>query len=131
MSIFVDTSAFYALTSSSDEFHDYAKRIYQKLLENNKHLITTSYVFIETIALIHRRLGFEVLETFINSIQESVEIIWIDKYLHEAGWKKLKTRRSESLSFVDCVSFLVMYEKKIKEVLANDPHFKKEGFILL
>lgn len=102
MSVFIDTSAFYALASSSDEFHDYAKKTYRKLLENNKHLITTSYVFIETIALIHRRLGFEALEAFVNSIQESVEIIWVDKHLHEKSWRKLKTKKSENISFVDC-----------------------------
>lgn len=131
MSIFIDTSAFYALASSSDEFHDYAKKTYKKLLEDNKHLITTSYIFIETMALIHRRLGFETLEAFVNSIRESVEIIWVDKYLHENAWQKLKTKKSENISFVDCVSFLVMHEKNIKEVLANDIHFKNERFLLL
>ena len=130
MSVYIDTSAFYALASSSDVFHDSAKKIYQRLLQDNKHLITTSYVLIETIALIHRRLGFEVLETFVDSIQEVVEIIWVDKDLHEAGWKKLETRRGKDDSLVDCVSFLAMHEKKIKDVFANDPHFKREGFIL-
>lgn len=130
MSIFVDTSAFYALTSASDEFHGSAKKIYQRLLQDNERLITTSYVLIETMALIHRRLGFEVLEMFMNSIQETIEIIWVDKDLHERGWKELKTRKSENVSMVDCLSFLAMREKKIKEVFANDPHFKKEEFIV-
>jgi predicted nucleic acid-binding protein len=44
MNTFVDTSAFYALASSSDEFHDSAKKTYQRLLYNDEQLVTTSYI---------------------------------------------------------------------------------------
>jgi len=108
VNVFVDTSAFYALASASDEFHNSGKEIYLKLLENHVPLVTTSYVLVETMALIHRRLGFEVLEMFMKSLQGIVDIVWVDMESHDAGWKMLSAHKSKKVSMVDCVSFVTM-----------------------
>ena len=80
--IVVDTSAFYALASESDEFHDSAVSIYEDLVDREQKLWTTSYALIETIALVHRRLGFDPLSKILELIESEVQIYWIDAAFH-------------------------------------------------
>ena len=41
--ILIDTSAFYALISTSDEFHERATALYTDLIDQRANLYTTSY----------------------------------------------------------------------------------------
>ena len=59
--VLVDTSAFFALCSASDLFHSKASLAYERLIDREQELWTTSYTLVETIALLHRRLSFEVV----------------------------------------------------------------------
>ena len=60
----IDTSALYAIYSDSDLFHLRASDAYQRLKDTNPELWLTSYTLVETVALLHRRLGFEVVSEF-------------------------------------------------------------------
>ncbi|MGI0029072.1 MAG: type II toxin-antitoxin system VapC family toxin [Nitrososphaera sp.] len=60
-SIFVDTSAFYALADRSDRFHSSAKRF---LETNTSVLITSNLVVHETITLVRMRLGHSAAVQF-------------------------------------------------------------------
>ena len=55
MTIFVDTSALYALASADDPIHDTAADLFRGLAD--AELVTHNYVIVESSALIHRRLG--------------------------------------------------------------------------
>ncbi len=125
MRVFVDTSAFYALASASDEFHAQARVTYERLLqEENAELLTSSYVLVESFALIQTRLGFQVLEEFVSSIGDLVGIVWVGEELHRRAWKLLKKR--QKVSFVDCTSFLIA-QGEGAQVFAFDRDFIREG----
>jgi predicted nucleic acid-binding protein len=55
-SIFVDTSAWFALLNKKDKEHAKIKEIYQALLENNNTLIISNQVLGETFTLIRYRI---------------------------------------------------------------------------
>ena len=57
--VLIDTSAFYALLAATDLFHTRASAAFERLLDGEQGLWTTSYTLVETVALLHRRLGFE------------------------------------------------------------------------
>ncbi len=57
MSVFVDTSALLAVLDAGDAQHPPARAAWQTLLERDERLITTSYVPVETFALVQNRLG--------------------------------------------------------------------------
>jgi predicted nucleic acid-binding protein len=97
----VDTSAFYALVSSSDSFHAAAAHTFDLLLDREVELWTTSYVLVEAGALIHRRLGFDPLRTLIHSISGLVQTYWIPSSIHTLAWEQLSERDGKGLSFVD------------------------------
>ncbi|GBD31904.1 MAG: DNA-binding protein [Gemmatimonadales bacterium] len=130
MAVFVDTSAWYALTSASDREHVAAVRTYRDLVERDEVLVTTSYVLAETMALIQRRLGLEPLTRF-AAAAKTVEVIWIDSEYHALAENLLFERRRRRLNIVDAASMVAMRERGIKVAFAFDPSFRHEGFRLL
>jgi len=57
VSVFLDTSALYALLVRTEDGHAEVVRAFRKVLEERRALWTTSYVLVETIALLHTVSG--------------------------------------------------------------------------
>ena len=128
--ILVDTSAIFAIVSPGDRFHTQARDIYLELLERGDQLYTTSYVLVESSALIHRRLGFEPLRTFIQSIRGAWETIWIERSTHEEIWNRMISRGNARLSLVDW-SVIVSSERTRSVIFAFDSDFSQEGLAVI
>jgi len=131
VTVFVDTSAFYALASLSDEFHEEAKEKYRCILDKGVTLFTSSGVLIETMALIQRRLGFDILIDFINAIGGIIKIVWITEDIYQKAWKKMAVGKNEQISIVDWTSFEIMRDMNIERTFSFDVHFHQQGFLLL
>ena len=99
--IMIDTSAFYALASDDDEFSLSAVAAYGRMLDRDLELWTTSYALSETVALIHRRLGFPALSRFLETIGDNVRIVWIDSVIHSAAMREFTAAMGRGLSLVD------------------------------
>jgi predicted nucleic acid-binding protein len=127
--IFIDTSALYALVSRNDRFHEKAKNIYMNLIDEGRVLYTSAYVLVETIALIHSRLGFEVVRKFMKGIENIIEVIYIDEKLHKEIWRLLEDKEGQ-ISFVDC-STVLLVKQMDTELFAFDEDLKREGFKVL
>ncbi|TSC78193.1 MAG: putative nucleic acid-binding protein, contains PIN domain [Parcubacteria group bacterium Gr01-1014_29] len=125
--IFLDTSLFYALADKKDTHHTRAKRMFKDLLEKREEWCTHNYIIVETSALIHRRLGFDPAKRF---LQESLlfPLVWIDESMHSEAAEYFSRRTRQNISFVDCMSFLLMKQRGITTALAFDADFSKEGF---
>jgi len=126
--VFVDTSAILALLEATDEAHPAAKLAFARLTAREAVLLTTSYVLVETYALLGRRLGIEAVRGFREQFAPLLEVIWVDQDLHNRALDTLLQRGSRQLSLVDVTSFLVIGEQQIEEVFAFDRHFEHEGF---
>jgi len=124
--VFVDTSAVLALMVGSDRAHADAVAGFEKLRSRGAELVTTSYVLVETYALIDRRLGRSAVISFRDSFAPLLQIIWVNAGLHDRGLDRL-TKGPSGLSLVDAVSFETIREHKILEAFAFDRHFDQEG----
>jgi len=62
--VFVDTSALIALVVANDSAHASALRVFTRLELQQAALVTSSYVLVETYALIGRRYGLPVVRDF-------------------------------------------------------------------
>lgn len=124
--VLIDTSAFYALASSTDAFHGRAKQAYELLIDREQTLWTTSYVFVETMALVRRRLGFPVAQSLVESMRGMVEILWIDSGVHNAAWEQLVGHQGSGLSFVDWTTALTARQMGA-HVFTFDQGFSLEG----
>ena len=127
--IFLDTSAIYAWTDSSDMNHERAVESLQEILNRSEQLVTHNYVLLESITLLQARLGLSAAMKFVKDSHQ-FEIDWVDKHTHALGIAALEKSGKRRLSFVDQVSFLIMRRRNLTTAFAFDPHFKAEGFRL-
>lgn len=129
--VFADTSGLFALLDRQDSNHDRAKASFTTLRTRQAPLVSTSFVLVETYALLGRRLGLDSIRSFRTDFAPLLEVVWVDDALHEAGLDLLIDRRRRLLSLVDAVSFVTMRRKNIADAFAFDPHFPQEGFSLV
>jgi predicted nucleic acid-binding protein len=129
--VFADTSGLLALLNPKDENHARADRAFASLRARQAALVSTSFVLVETYALIGRRLGLDAVRRFRADFAPLINVVWVDEALHEAGLDLLLERRKRLLSLVDAVSFVMMRQRRIGEAFAFDPHFEEENFSLV
>ena len=129
--VYADTSGLLALLNASDEYHGRAKRAFAGLREQQASLIATSFVLVETYALLGRRLGLDAVREFRADFAPLLDVVWVDRALHEAGLDLMLERGRRQISLVDAVSFVVMRQKNLASALAFDAHFEEEGFSLV
>ena len=125
--IFLDTSLIYALADRRDEFHGVARVRFDLALQSRRPLLTHSYVLVESMALLQRRLDLQTALEFSRNT-EALEIEWVGARLHRQALAALSA--GARTSFVDQVSFAVMRRRGITEALALDADFVAAGFDL-
>ena len=126
--VFVDTSGIYALLVASDAFHERARAAFTGLRREDARMITTSYVLMETYALLQRRVGLGAVEAFRRGFAPLLDVVWVDAPIHERALDDLLERGNASVSLVDAASFVVMRARSIERALTFDAHFQEEGF---
>lgn len=125
--VFVDTSALVALLNPDDDVHDRAAAAFAQLRAQQAILLTTSYVLVETYALVGRRLGVDAVRSFRADFAPLMRVVWVDERLHDTGLDILAERGRRQLSLVDAVSFVTMREHGVDAAFAFDRHFDQEG----
>ncbi|MDI6906370.1 MAG: PIN domain-containing protein [Thermoanaerobacterales bacterium] len=128
MKVWVDTSALLAVLDGDDRHHDRARTVWVELLQSGAVLVLSSYMLVETCALVQRRLGLDALRVLHEDILPLVRVIWVDEEAHRLGATALLTANRRRLSLVDCVSFALMRRAGINEAFAFDVHFREQGF---
>jgi predicted nucleic acid-binding protein len=120
--IFVDTGAWYALVDRDDAEHTAAAAF---LAANTLPLITTNFVFAETITLVRYRIGHEAARIFGQKLNESsfVRVVTVTAADEERAWEIFCKYRDQDFSFVDCASFAVMERMKLSTAFGFDRHF--------
>ena len=125
--IFVDTGAWFAYINADDPDH---RRVRQFFDQYSGRLITTNYIFDETVTLTLARLGHRksvlVGKTLLNL--EVVEMIHITPADEKNAWSLFEKRPDKAYSFTDCTSFIIMRRLKLEIAVALDNHFLQEGF---
>ena len=126
--MFVDTSALYAVLDRDDRFHSRAAAVWKELVLGAEPLLTSNYVLVETFALLQRRLGMEAVRTCSDRLQPMLTITWVGEDDHRTAMSALAAADRRALSLVDCVSFHLMRNARIRTAFAFDPHFTEQGF---
>ena len=101
MSVFADTSGLYALLVGSEEGHADLVRAFRNILTESRPLWTTSYVLIETIALLQSRIGLEPVRDFDEHVFPLLSVEWVSEDLHRRGARRVSMENRRRLSVVD------------------------------
>jgi len=130
MNIFVDTSGLFALLVRNDYMHIRAKENFAYFARQRLQLVTSSFVLVETIALLQRRIGLAAVHDFYAKIIPLIEILWVDDKWHTRAQQRLYALNNRDISFVDCLSFEIMDSLEIECVFTFDRHFEENGFTI-
>ncbi len=118
MSVFVDTSAWYAAADRGDAYHG---RAVERLSEFSGDLVTSNHILIETWFLAANRLGIDIAETLVTAIRSGrarVEVatitdLEIAAQIHDAF-------SDQQFSIVDRTSWSIMQRLGVHEAISFD-----------
>lgn len=125
--LFVDTSAWAAQVNRRDEGH---VRVRDFLRGYKGRLVTTNFVFDETITLCNARMNHRAALLIGEALRDpdAVDLVRIEPEDEDAAWELFGARDGRQLSFTDCTSFVLLRRLGIPDVLSLDEDFRTEGF---
>jgi predicted nucleic acid-binding protein len=120
MSLFVDTSIWFAAADISDLSNSRAKAI----LNSGELLITTDHVLVETWILLRYRLQRHAAERFWDGMRSGVAAIEsVGLADLEAAWQIGLSWKDQDFSIIDRTSFAVMRRLGLERAASLDDHF--------
>jgi len=126
--IFVDTSAWVALTARRDERHRDAVAILGQVAD--EPLLTSTNVVGETWTFLNRRHGHPAAVSFVERVESSerVDLAFVGHELEREAFEWLRRRDEREYSFVDATSFALMRARGVPRAFAFDGDFAAAGF---
>ena len=131
MTVFVDTSAFFAFIDRADENHTTARETWFRLLREEHVLLTTNYVLLESCALLQSRLGVPALRVFHEDVVPLLQVDWVSEDRHRSGVEAVLAAARKRLSVVDCIAFQTMRAHGAQSVFCFDRHYAEQGFTVI
>jgi uncharacterized protein len=125
--LFVDTSAWYAYANRRDPDH----RAVREVLESpGLRLITSDFVFDETVTLCRYRLGHDIAAAVGNVLRDgaTIDIVRVSADDDRQAWRLFLERPDQRYSFTDCTSFVLMRRLRLGRAVSLDEDFVHEGF---
>lgn len=120
MSLFVDTSAWYAAADVGDRSNERARAI----LSSGETLVTTDHVLVESWLLLRHRLHPQAADRFWAGLRERVaSIVPVGLADLEVAWAIHQAFPDQDFSIVDLTSFAAMQRVGIIRVATFDSDF--------
>ncbi len=130
MKLFLDTGAFIARAIMADAHHRSAVERWAELAESGDRLFSSEHVLDETLTLLARRAGYPYSTQWGQRHLMTRRIRWLQtrsEDLH-AALRLMQKFGDQSISFTDCVSFVLMRREGIARAFTYDRHFSLAGF---
>lgn len=118
--VFVDSSFFVALYNDLDNQHQKAKKISQKLLEEDPESFISNFIFSEIVTIISQKVSRKAAVEAGLDLPLGNGLIYIDPYLHQKTWEIFKKIDRKNVSYVDCSILAVMQHLGITTLLTFD-----------
>jgi predicted nucleic acid-binding protein len=131
MTVFVDTSALIAALVADDPDHGPVREALELLLDRQVPLVTSSYVVIETSAVLQRRIGLGPVRALHERLVPVLDVVWVDERVHDTAYRALTVADRRPVSLVDWTSFEIMRRRAIRQALTLDGDFAAQDFEVL
>ncbi len=120
MSLFVDTSVWYAAADSADAGNARAKEI----LSSGDPLVTTDHILVDTWTLLRWRIHLEAAEAFWKGLRSGVASVeTVGPADLQAAWTIGRAFPDQDFSLVDRTSFAVMERLGLERAASFDTDF--------
>jgi predicted nucleic acid-binding protein len=124
--VFLDTGIFIAFLDRSDRYHAEAVQLFG---DPPRRWCSSLAVVAETYGWFLHRLGEDAARTFRVALADfsRLELLALDRPLHEAIIRKLERLRGHKLTYVDAGSLVLIERLHIREVWGTDSDLSLEG----
>ncbi|MDI6786680.1 MAG: PIN domain-containing protein [bacterium] len=131
--VFIDTSAWVAINSKDDQYHNEDCLINQKLIIEGYRYITTNFVLDETYTFMRYEVSHKKAVEFGHEVvklekSRKVEVVPVSKEIEKSAWEIFEWYDDKDFSFTDCTSFMIMEQLGVTEVFTFDHHFEQYKF---
>ncbi len=128
-SVFIDTSAFYAMLDRSDRWHGEALRGFERLTRERRPILTSNLVVAETYVLARHALGHAVAVRWLESLD--ISLAYQTESDHEQARVLLARFEDKDFSYTDAVSFVLIERLAMGTAFTFDTHFRQYGIQIL
>ena len=125
---FADTSYYQALISGLDENHDEALFLSNVV---DSGVVTTEWVLTELLNTFSRgKVGRHTVAGFVDGLRSDEHVLILPAASKDwiRGFDLFRQGVDQEWSLVDCISFQLMWDREITQVLTFDEHFEQAGF---
>lgn len=125
--IFIDTSYILALANTGDQYHPQAQAVTRRV---SPPFITTEAILTEIGNALAKTRWRSVGVTTLRALRadRNIEIVPVDTLLFDQAVTLYSSRSDKEWGLTDCISFVVMRQRKLTEALTTDAHFQQAGF---
>ena len=129
--LFLDAAFLVALFSKTDTYHEQAKRLFP-LMRQAREVWPTEAVLTEfgnAMSAVDRTAATRFVQSCY--VAENIHPVPVHEELFQRGLALYAQRQDKAWGLTDCISFVVMHDTNLIDVLTLDHHFEQAGFILL
>jgi predicted nucleic acid-binding protein len=123
--VFVDASAWIAITHTRDSHHDEAMTIMRRLLNDDAGLVVTNWTAYEALSFLKSRAGYGAASVLRQTFEDN-ELVWWEPVTPEIEEKALDMFwrfADKTWGVVDCASLVVMALTGCQRAFGFDRHF--------
>ena len=128
--VFLDAAYAIALSVPKDSYHQRAVLLADELEASKTRLVTTRAVMLEIGNALskqrYRHAAVELLQSL--EADPNVTIAPLSEDLYAQAFRLYRERPDKDWGLTDCISFIVMQNRRITEALTTDEHFQQAGF---
>lgn len=126
--VLVDSDAFVGWIVADDAHHEVASQIFDRMIKENKNIVTTSATIAETVTVLSYLVGQEPARQFLNGFlkEQRFPYIFIDEKLHQDALHIFSQQKRRGTSFNDCANVAVMQHFAIPYILSFDKVYQKD-----
>lgn len=131
--VFADAFYWIALANPADQWHGAVKRFDEEnpnaLLTTTEEVLTEFLNYYAGAGTRRRRIVGTMCEQVLS--HPNINVISQSHESFSQGLDFYRQREDKGYSLTDCISMMLMRERKIQKVLTSDKHFTQESFTRL
>jgi predicted nucleic acid-binding protein len=128
--VFADAFYFVARLNRRDQHHE---RVLEFSRDFRAGILTSDWVLMEVADALAESESRSRVRDFILHLRKAnaCEIIPATRQLLDHALELYHQRADKKWTLTDCVSFVIMRERKVTDALTGDKHFEQAGFVAL
>lgn len=120
--VVIDASALYALLSDRHLNHKTAVQTFERLIDREVQLWTTSYCLAEVSSFVLEQAGVKAGSIFMEAILDAAHVFWVSSPAHEEAWQHVVQVQSPHFTLGHATTAVAA--RKLKAfAFAFDEHF--------